>query len=196
MQLYQNSRRNFLSSFAILSAGTAFKPAIKHLPGINTEEDLQKKWESFWKKSGGKKFYTLNDLKNRNIISDTKGHLYKNGETIYFSKENILAQPTWIFWGNDILKPADVIITLFENNSSLKKIARLNRFEADALYKLFSHYPEDKLFTAYNNSLKPNSNETTFIKNKITVKKNSQLHQLSYYKDKKLVTDKKFIYHS
>ncbi len=77
-----------------------------------------------------------------------------------------------------------------------KKIARLNRFEIDALYKLFLHYPEDKLFTAYNNSLKTNSDEATFIKNKITVKKNSQLHQLSYYKDKKLIADKKFIYHS
>ena len=43
MQIHENSRRNFISNIAILSAGTAFKPAISHLPSVNEKEDLQKK---------------------------------------------------------------------------------------------------------------------------------------------------------
>ena len=197
MQIYSNSRRNFLTTFAILSAGTAFKPAVRHLPTINEKEDLQKKWESFWEKYGGQKFYTLSDLQKNNVLSITKGHAYKNGEVIYFSKENIIAQPTWIFWGNNISKPSDVVVTLFENNRSLKKIARLNRFEIDALYKLLKDYCADNLLVAHCNNLKPVSfNTMSAVKNKIKITKNSQIQQVSYYKERVLVSQKKFIYHT
>ena len=197
MQVSQNSRRNFLNSIAIVSAGAAFKPAIKYLPSITEQEDLQKKWESFWRKSGGKKFYTFTDLQKQNNLINTKGHLYKNGEIIYFSKENILAKPTWIYWETNALKPADAVITLFENNSSLKKIARLNRFEIDALYKVSNDHCNDNLLEAHCNNAKSSAgNAISLLKNKISITKNSQVQQVSYYKERTLVLHKKFIYHS
>jgi hypothetical protein len=196
MQVYQNSRRNFLNNIAILSAGTAFKPATKYFPSIIEQEDLQKKWELFWKKSGGQKFYTFTDLQSQNNLFNTKGHLYKNGEIIYFSKENILAQPTWIYWGNSLSKPADVVITLFDNNSSLKKISRLNRFEIDALYKVSNDHCNDNLLEAHCNNVKPAGNAISLLKNKISITKNSEVQQVSYYKDRALVLHKKFINHS
>ncbi|HEY5406475.1 MAG TPA: hypothetical protein VIJ92_05295 [Ginsengibacter sp.] len=196
MQIYENSRRNFISNIAFLSAGIMFKPAINHLPSLMEPEDLQKKWELFWKKSGGQKIYSLIDLQKNNILSNTKGHVYNNGEVICFSKENILAQPTWIYWKNNKTRPADVVISLFEKNS-LKKIARLNRFEADAIYKVSKDYGSDNLLEAHCNNLKPATGNTiAVLKNKLSVNKNSQVQQVSYYKNHSLVIDKKFIYHS
>lgn len=198
MQIYQTSRRNFLSSIAILSIGTAIGSPVTHFSSItDEEEDLQKKWKSYWKKCRGQKVNTNIDLQKHNNLFETKGHFYKNGEVIYFHHENILAQPTWIFWENNALKPADAIITLFENNGSLKKIARLNRFEMNALYKISREYYDDKLLTAHCNSLKHIPVKgTSIIKNKITITKNSQIQQVDYYKDQALVLNKKFIYHS
>lgn len=197
MTLSQHSRRNFLSTIAILSAGTAFGSTIKQLPSACEEEDLQKKWDDFWKKSGAQKLNVGRDLEPHNNLCDTKGHLYKNGEAIYFSKENIIAQPTWIFWQNNTLKPADAVITLFENNSSLKKIGRLNRFEINALYKISKQYYDDKLLQAHCNNLKSTpGGQVAFIKNKTSVTKKSQMQQVSYYKEQALVLHKKFIYHS
>ena len=121
MTISQYNRRNFLSSIAILSVGTAFGSTIKHFSPANPANDLQKKWTAFWKKSGGRVYYSLTDLNSANNQKETKGHYYKYGEIIYFPKENILAQPTWIFW-NDRTKPADVVVTLFENNHSFKKL--------------------------------------------------------------------------
>jgi hypothetical protein len=195
MQVYFNSRRNFLNSIAILSAGTVFKPAVKHLPSITEWEDLQEKWESFWRKSGGKKYFTLSNLQKNVTSFKTKGHVYIIGEIIYFSKGNILAQPTWIYWGNNRHKPSDFVITLF-NSKTFEKITRLNYYEVDALYKVSKDYHEDNLLAACCNTLKPSNSSVLFLKNKISVTKNSKIQQLSYYKNQELILNKKFIYHS
>jgi hypothetical protein len=195
MQIYSNSRRNFLNSVAILSAGTVFKPTVKNIPFINEQEDLQEKWDFFSRISGGKKIYSYTDLPVQNNLFDTKGHQYKTGELIYFSKENILAQPVWIYWGTNA-KPVDVVITLFEKSDLLKKITRVNRFDLDALYKLSKDYDKDKLLTAFCNSLKSAFNQSSLVKNKITITKKLQAQQVSYYKKNELIINKKFIYHA
>ena len=195
MQICENSRRNFISNIAFLSAGLMIKPAINHLPLVTDLEDARRNWELFWKKSGGQKTYDIDLRKNNNLII-TKGHMHNNGDIIYFSKENILAQPTWIYWTNNESKPADVVITLFEKKS-LKKIGRLNRFEADALYKVSKDYDGDNVLGAFCNNLKPTKGDTAdLLKNKISVKKDSHLHEVSYYKNHSVVLSKKFIYHS
>lgn len=198
MQVNQNGRRNFLSSIAILSAGVAFRPAITHFSSSDNEEkDLQKKWKTFWKKSGGRKFNTFADLIDKNNLSEIRGHVYKSGEVIYFPNENILASPAWIFWKHNSLNPSDTIVTLFEGNT-LKKIARLNRFEIEALYKLSGECDNDNLLSAYCNGLKPaDTASTPFVKHKICVTKSSGIQQsISYYRNQQIVLDKKFIYHS
>lgn len=197
MQISQNSRRNFLSSITILSAGIALKPAIKYLPGItNGEDNLQKKWQSFWKISGGEKYNTFVQLQKQNNLPATKGHYYKNGDAIFFPKENMVALPVWIYWENNTSLPVDVVITLIEKNS-LKKIGRVNRFEIDALCKVSKNFSGDNLLTAYCNNLKPKAlDQFSLLKNKISITKNSCEQQVSYYKESSLVLHKKFIYHS
>jgi hypothetical protein len=196
MQIRENSRRNFISNIAFISAGIMIKPAINCLPSITGEADIRNKWKSFWKKSGGQKINNFVDLQRNNALVKTKGHIHKIGGTIYFSKENILAQPSWIYWKNSESKPADVVITLFEKNS-LKKIGRINRFEADALYKISKDYDGDNVLDAFCNNLKPTKGDTEdLLKNKISVRKDSHLHEVSYYKNHSLVLNKKFIYHS
>jgi hypothetical protein len=195
MQVYSNGRRNFLNNIVVLSAGTVFKPAIKHLPSIYEREDLQKKWESFWRKYGGKKYFALTNLQKNTVSFKTKGHEYKDGEVIYFSKENILAQPTWVYWENNTSKPSDVVITLFERKT-FKKITRLNCYEADALYKVSKDHHEDNLLAACCNTLKPPNSSVLFLKNKMAITKNSKVQLLSYYKNQELILNKKFIYHS
>src|SRR5437868_12347823 len=109
----QYNRRNFLSSIAILSAGTALGSGIKYFtpPGVAYLNDLQKKWMEFWKRSGGQVFHGMINHDIINYNKETKGHFYEYGQVIYFPAENILARPTWIFWNNSA-KPADVVINL------------------------------------------------------------------------------------
>ena len=195
MQRYQNSRRNFLSNMSILSAGALLRPSSINLPAITKgdDSDLQKKWESFWVKSSGKKI--LHSSFTSHNLLNVKGHTYKNGEPIFFPKENIVAQPTWVFWGNNQLKPADVVITLIES-ASLMKIARLNRFELNALCKASTQFNNDKILTAFCNNVNPFAKKLDSLKNKTAITKNSQTQQVSYYKERSLIFHKKFIYHS
>ncbi len=196
MQIPENSRRNFISNIAFLSAGIMIKPTINVLPSITGRDDVRRNWESFWKKSGGQKTNNVFDLEKTNTLVIPKGHAHKNGDIIYFSKENILAQPTWIYWRNNESKPADVVITLFEK-SSLKKIGRLNRFEADALYMISKDCDGDNLLGAFcNNPKLTTGGKGDLLKNKISVKKTSHLHEVSYFKNHSIVLNKKFIYHS
>ncbi len=194
MQIYQNSRRNFLNSMILLSAGATLKPTFQKLP-VETNGDLENKWKYFWQKSGGEKLNTFFDLEGRTGLAYTKGHLYKKGQSISFPRENIIAQPMWIFWKTNLSSPADVVITLFESNS-LEKISTLNRYELDALHKMSKDYYNDPLLTAYCNNLKPLGSSVSLLVNKISVKKNSHIQQISYYKNQLLVSDKKFIYNS
>ncbi|MEO8412070.1 MAG: hypothetical protein ABI472_00355 [Ginsengibacter sp.] len=195
MLIHQNSRRNFLSSMAILSAAVVCKPVIKNLASVKEEDDLRKKWRSFWEKSGGQKCHTSLNLQAQDNFSGTCGHSYRNGETIYFPRENIVAHPTWIYWETHISKPADAVITLIDG-TSLKKISRLNRFEMDALYKVSKDNPKDNLLTAHCNSQKQVANiSEPIMESKTIFTENKQILQLSYRKMNVFITNKKYIYH-
>jgi len=195
MLIYQNSRRNFLSSMAILSAAVVCKPVIENIAPLTEEDDLQKKWKLFCEKSGGKNCYTLPDSKSRSGFLSTNGHAYRNGETMYFPHENVLAVPTWIYWETNTFRPADFIVTLFDG-TSLKKISRLNRFEMDALYKVSKYNSIDNLLTAHCNAQKQDALiGTSLLKSKTTFTKNARILQLSYYKENDIVINKKYIHH-
>ncbi len=191
----QHGRRNFLSCLAILSAGTVIGSPLKP-SGINDREaSLDKKWATFWKKSGGELVKGKPTLQNE--IANTCGHHHEKGEIILFLKENILAQPTWIYWGEDNTCPADVVITLFENNETQNKISRLNRFEIDALYKLSKEFKEDELLLTHHTIVKQETpTTTTYIQNKTFINRHSNCQQVSYYKQQELIFHKKFIFHT
>ena len=189
------TRRNFLSSVALLSAGTAFSSAMPYLAFTQKEEGLQQKWKAFWQKTGGRVVYAEVGLRDMDVKFNNKGHEYKNGEVIYFAGENILALPTWAFWQNNLSTPADVVVTLFENNTEAIKIARLNRYELSALYSIAEEHGNDLLLAAFCNNLQQGAgNYIPLIKNKTIVKKNSQVQQVSYYKEQQLVFTKKIIH--
>jgi hypothetical protein len=193
----QHGRRNFLSCLAILSAGTVIGSPLKSSVKEDREVSLDKKWATFWEDYGGELAKGNSKSTMQNEIANTAGHYYKNGEVVFFSKENILAQPTWIYWGEGNTYPADVVITLFENNEKQNKISRLNRFEIDALYKLANEYKQDQLLLTHHTIVKPvNSNTTTYIQNKTFVNRHSNCQQVSYYKQQELIFHKKFIFHT
>jgi len=194
MKIGQYNRRNFLSSIAVLSAGTAFGSAIQHFSQARATNDLQTNWAAFWKKLGGRA-YNMANLKSSIDRKETKGHYYKYGDFIYFSKENILAQPTWIFW-NQSTKPADVVVTLFKNNHSSDKIISLNRYEMDALYRLSKEPGSEQLLTASFNNSKPIASSLVIINTKTIIKKNSQIQDITYYKGQALVFEDKIIHHA
>jgi hypothetical protein len=191
----QHNRRNFLSSIAILSAGTALGLAIQPFKSSIKKDGLDIKWISFWKKAGGVVSQKEIDVKQDLYNLDTKGHFYNLGEMIYFPKENIFAQATWIYWGNDQTNPADVVITLFENMEGFKKITRLNQFELDALYKLSNEFSNDALLLLHHNKT-VEENRTCFIQSKTIINKKLNIQQVSYYKKQALVFHKKFIFNA
>jgi hypothetical protein len=194
----QFNRRNFLGSLAILSVGTTFGSATKYFtpPNPSTTDGLQKKWKAFWIKSSGcisQNITHADFINNRKV---TKGHFYKNGETIYFPKENIYALPTWIYWSSQT-KPVDVIITFFEESPSLKKITSLNRYEMEALHHLSKEPDSEELLSATFNKCKlvPGASTGKII-TKVNIKNNSKTQDISYYKGQLLVFEDKIIYHT
>src|SRR6185312_9523036 len=90
-------------------------------------------------------FADLNQSENIPLI---KGHLHEQGKLVFFEKEDLLAQPTWIYWQNNKYKPADIIINVFENKPPYKKIRTLNRFELEALVQFSEKRKEEKLLLA------------------------------------------------
>jgi hypothetical protein len=190
------NRRNFLSSLAILSAGTAFGSSLKHFSAATSANDLQKEWTKFWKKSGGRVYYSLTGQDGGSNNKDTKGHSYKYGEMIYFPKENFLAQPTWIFW-NGRTKAADVVITLFENNHLCTPVIRYNRYEMDALYRLSKEPGSEGLLSASLNNGKRNKGASAGVITTTTrIKKNLHTQDISYYKEQLLIFKGKIILHT
>lgn len=192
----QHSRRNFLSCLAILSAGTAFGSVVSPLDLTNKKEDtLEKNWDLFWKSAGGQVFTEKITSAFPQLLPCTSGHHFENGDIILLKKYDVLAQPTWIFWGDDKKNPKDVVITVFENTEAKKKITRLNRFEMDAIYKLSQHFTDDQLLLTSHSATKPlNASTNTFIQNKTSINRHSNTQLLSYFKEQSLVFHKKIIY--
>lgn len=129
----QSSRRNFLGSLAILSAGTALG-SVKGFVPEPPVADLQKEWKQFCRQNNGQ--VSGVDLPTAPALEACKGHWCESGEVVAFSQHNLLAQPIWVYWSEDKKKPADMIITLYNNDAAKTKLARLNRFEWEALQAL------------------------------------------------------------
>lgn len=127
---HTNSRRNFLSSLVIISAGTAFGSAADFLPLVNPQKDLQQLWTSLYNQYNGEPYLSFHETKD---LPTCEGHISKKDAMVYFPNENLLAQPAWIYWGENKKRPADLVITFYHNDQEHTKAFRLNRFELEAL---------------------------------------------------------------
>jgi hypothetical protein len=140
----QTTRRSFLSSLAILSAGVAVGSPVDVFSNEDPRQDLEDQWQNFWKRHGGKLLNREVAIKIHASINPCSGHKYRVGQVVYFPHDNILAQPTWIFWGAKKNKPSDVVIAFFKNEEGHEKILRVNRFEFEAMHVLFPGKEESK----------------------------------------------------
>lgn len=129
MKMSHPSRRSFLSSLAILSAGTAFGSVTNFFQ--EPEESLRHQWKQFCLLSGAQP-YPIFTPKPGQFIQPCKGHFHTTGKSVLFANSKLVAVPTWVSWGNEKSNPDDLIIT-FVDKGSLQKIGSINRFELTAL---------------------------------------------------------------
>ncbi|MGZ3911200.1 MAG: hypothetical protein ACXVBR_14005 [Flavisolibacter sp.] len=135
MSLNPTSRRSFLGSMAILSAGAAFGSAASVISGTGHPTDLRKEWSDFCFYLGGLPSRKPAPLEKDPVLASCKGHTHQTGDLVHFRKDGLLAQPTWIFWDREKSHPSDVVITFFEEGD-LAKAFRINRFELQGIKEL------------------------------------------------------------
>jgi hypothetical protein len=191
------NRRSFLSSIGILSAGVAFGSTAKYFTAENNNHDLQQIWDTLRKQAGGEILHHKVQLLAENHGQPCKGHRYQKGEIVYFSRQNVLAQPTWIYWDNKKRKPSDVVITFFENNHSHSGIVGLNRFEIETLSLLSKENKSSELISLVCNTARQKN--TAYISNemlsiKIAVKNNGQVQSTAGIQGKDFYSEKKLIF--
>jgi hypothetical protein len=132
MNQYLNSRRSFIASMAILSAGAALQPP-GSLLGNSGTNDLKQQWKQFCKNNNG--IAGVTQPLNPSIIPPCAGHSYKLGSAVYFACEGIQAQPTWVYWGKKKNTPDDLIISFYDDENK-SRFFRINRFELEGLNAL------------------------------------------------------------
>lgn len=191
----QTTRRNFLNSIATLSAVTAIAGSPVKIFSVNDEEaSLVLKWKSFLKITGAKEYDGFADLSQNERIPLIKGHSHKQGKLVSFQKENLLAQPTWIYWQNNQYKPADVIINVFENKSPYKKLRTLNRFELEALLQFSKKVEEDNLLLAL--CTQKDSRDKTHAIVITRIQKKLPTLEIAFFKKGTLLRNEKLIYNA
>lgn len=186
-----NSRRNFLGIMAILTSGTVV--AGSPLCLLNDKKSsaalLKKDWETFLAAGEARSVIPMHTLQTG--IEAMNGQRFEAGEAMYLPQQNMLAQPTWIYWGNNN-KPSDVIVSFFENSGDHKKIKNINRFELAALAKLGATHADKDLLqhicTKKAQDKKPALNILTKIK------KDQQLQNVVLYKNNTVVFKEQLFY--
>src|ERR1043165_9519905 len=143
MKNNQTSRRSFLGTLAILSAGAAFGSVRNFYTGEQTSSGLQQQWEDFCKLYGGQWHIGKIKLNEQASFVPCNGLVYKDGKMIHFPEEQILAIPTWIYREKEMAKPIDVVITFLNNDG--QKICRMTRFEMEGLQAISAETGHHKL---------------------------------------------------
>lgn len=194
MKPIKNSRRSFLGSLAILSAGTVFGSSpMQHFFSADVA-DLQREWKLFFTRAGAKEYGGAANLPGLCIPPEMKGHAGKAGKAIHFENEHLLAQPVWIFWQNNANKPSDVVITVFEDRHPYKRIATLNRFELEGLLLVSKKTSQRELLLASCTKKGQENKLQGSVQTYTKIKRRSQVHDISYYKDDKLLVKEKLVY--
>lgn len=151
--LHQNSRRSFLGSLAILSAGAAMGRNLTDvLPG-SSANGVKELWDLFCRQNNGRKTkHAITNTSHQQPVA-CKGHKHQQGDVVFFAAENVLAQPVWIYWSNQ-QQPADMLVQFFDNSTAQNKIATINRFELEALHRLTNEQNETAVLKRYTSDKK------------------------------------------
>ncbi|MES2649669.1 MAG: hypothetical protein V4717_22515 [Bacteroidota bacterium] len=186
------SRRSFLSSLAILSAGAG----LASVPGVKLAEAsstaLQELWIAFCRKNNGRKMTGKFSFIEEALPAACKGHLYKAGDAMRFPS-NMVAVPTWVYWSNDRVKPSDLLVTFFEEGVKRKKIIRLNRFELEALSVTIAQGSEIKIENLLPDFYETYSGKTaTKKKVKTSITKDGKANITSHFNGQSITLRKQF----
>lgn len=180
---------------AILSAGAVFGSVTDFIAPGHHAKDLKKRWNSFCSQNNG---YPLlagtTDIKS---IETCKGHFPKTGKMVFFSQENLLAQPTWIYWGENKVQPMDVIITFYHNDQEQTKAFRINRFELEALTELSAGATESNVMANLKETISKRSlnSKKDFIA-KTIIGKGKEAKITAIHSTNKITIDSKLIYNT
>lgn len=192
----QNSRRNFLSSIAILSAGTvvAGSPASLFSSGGDEQISPEKTWKTFIKNAGASGYLDIAGIELTVVNTEVKGHGVKKGGIVSFEKEGLLAQPAWIYWGNNLSQPADVLINIYENSYPYKRLGTINRYELEALAQVSKKNADENFLLA--SCIKNNTENKLMPRLKINTKiKNGKLSQdISFHKNDSVILKQQLFY--
>lgn len=134
MKLNHNSRRSFLANAAMLTAGFAIASPSQLFAQSAASDNLKESWKNFCQTQNGQLLHQSIQLHDQALSVVCKGHHVYAGEMISFEAENIIAQPIWVYWGEQRTVPNDVIITFFSTKG--EKLFRINRFELEGLQQL------------------------------------------------------------
>lgn len=188
----QSSRRNFLGSLAILSAGSAFGSLTRLVPETPSP-DLLREWKQFCRQNGGQLSSLV--LPDITTFAPCKGHWYETGEIIAFPQHNLLAQPTWVYWSEEKTKPADMVITLYENDSDKTRLGRLNRFEWEALMAMPQGSASGDVIALMKKAGKPSAIKgDTSVPLKVVVSKGRQVRITANLDQNNFTVNKQFLY--
>jgi hypothetical protein len=189
------SRRSFLSSLAILSAGATLAQVPGFLQTGTHDTELQELWASFWKNSGGRRVTGNLSLAEASLPLPCKGQFYKAGDPVRFENEKLIAVPAWIYWGNQQHQPADLIITFFKDGIRAKKITRINRFELEGLSAVLASGRDRKILPLLVDTSKPalaREAQKMNIKTRITKGKEAEI--LATVSDQAISLKKNFFF--
>jgi hypothetical protein len=194
MNQSQTSRRSFLGSLAILSAGAAFG-SVTNLISATPGDDLQQQWKQFCRLHGGRvATEALPEPASAPVPS--KGHFFQHDAVIFFPDHNLLAQPTWVYWREEKTRPADVIITFYRNDEAKSKLCRLNRFELEALQALTAtEEQKDGLALLKETAQRRSSSKQAPLVVRTSVRKGQQVHIFTKVLEKESLLKKQLIYH-
>ncbi|RYY32429.1 MAG: hypothetical protein EOP46_19010 [Sphingobacteriaceae bacterium] len=186
-----NSRRNFLSTLAILTSGTlvAGSPA-NLLKGANHTLSVKERWNEFRKRFEASPYFSGTGMELSYNPAAINGHRNKAGEFLSLSN-GLLVQPTWIYWGADKQEPDDVLVTFYETNNGMRKIKTINRFELDALVTMAVKKEPRQLLNILCNKDKQKAKD--FIAHTY-VKKTNLMQVVKLYNNKELVLKKQLFY--
>ena len=167
MMTNHNSRRSFLSSLAIMSAGTVFSSVPGFITGSGHTE-LQQLWKAFVRNHSGNKVTANKLLSQQALRGAVRGHRVATGDHIHFANEGLIAVPCWIYWHKH-QRPSDLLVTFFSDGLQPAKIICINRFELECLTQLLAAKEEQSLKPLLSSLKKQDVSWMAFsIKTKIT----------------------------
>ena len=126
----QTSRRNFLSSMAILSAGAAFGSVPGYLQPKQSKTGPAELWKLFCNNYEG--IQAGEAIHSIIVPAVGKGQWVKPGAVVCFKEAGIIAIPYFIYWGKR-KKASDLVIGFYKDEPGNKKITNINQYELAAI---------------------------------------------------------------